>query len=53
MNEIINKLPSVIKTAHVVSAEGCTSMDRAHFDSAGYRELGKRYAKKMIEIKSK
>jgi len=53
MNTIINKLPTVIETAHVVSSEGCTSMDRAHFDSEGYRELGRRYAKKMIEVQAK
>lgn len=48
MNEIINKLPSVISTAHVISSAGCiASEDRIHFNSEGVRELGKRYAEKM------
>ncbi len=50
MNEIINALPKTIKTAHVISSEGLTAMDRAHFDSEGYRELGRRYAKKMLSL---
>lgn len=53
MNEIINKLPEVIPTAHVISSEGCKGMDYAHFDSEGYRILGKRYAEKMLSIKGK
>lgn len=51
MNEIINVLPETIPTAHVVSSEGCTKMDRSHFDSQGYRELGSRYAQKVLSLK--
>lgn len=50
MNEIINTLPQHISTAHVISSEGCTGQDEAHFDSEGYRLLGKRYAQKMLSI---
>ena len=50
MNAIINTLPSVIPTAHVISSEGCTGQDIAHFTSEGYRILGKRYAIKMLDI---
>lgn len=50
MNAIINTLPEVISTAHVISSEGCTGQDEAHFDAEGYRVLGRRYAKKMLEI---
>lgn len=51
MNAIINTLPDVIPTAHVISSEGLTGKDEAHFDAKGYRVLGKRYAEKMLEIK--
>ncbi len=50
MNKIIDRLPEQIPTSHVVSSDGCTIMDRAHFDSEGYREIGRRYAAKMLEI---
>lgn len=49
MNEIINTLPSIIPTAHVVSSEGCTSApDKLHFTSEGYRILGRRYARTLL-----
>ena len=51
MNEIINTLPDVIPTAHIVSSSGCTAQsDNVHFNSAGYRELGRRYAKVMLTL---
>jgi GH35 family endo-1,4-beta-xylanase len=51
MNEIIQTLPQVIPTAHVVSAEGCPSQpDHLHFSPEGYRELGKRYAEKIFPL---
>ncbi len=51
MNTIIAKLPQTISTAHVVSSDGCTdASDNLHFDSAGYRELGKRYGSKMLSL---
>ncbi len=51
MNEIIAKLPEVIPTAHVVSSAGCTHKgDRLHFNAAGYREFGKRYADEMLSL---
>ena len=50
MNPIINTLPDIIPTAHVISSEGCTAKDRAHFDAEGYRKFGKRYARKMLSI---
>ena len=49
-NPVINKLPEVIPTAHVISSSGCTeNFDRLHFDAAGYRELGRRYAMEMLK----
>ena len=51
MNRIIDDLPKTIPTAHVVSSEGCAGRpDRLHFTPAGYRELGKRYAEKMLSL---
>lgn len=54
MNKIIATLPQTIKNAHVVSSSGCTdAADNLHFNAAGYRELGKRYAEKMLSILNK
>jgi hypothetical protein len=50
MNTIINKLPNIIPTAYVISSSECTAQDNSHFDSEGYRELGKRYATKMLSL---
>ena len=50
MNPIINSLPEVIKTSHVISSRKCSAMDNAHFDAEGYREMGRRYGAKMLEI---
>ena len=51
MNATIDALPQTIHTAHVISSEGCTNgPDNLHFDAAGYRELGRRYAYKMLSL---
>lgn len=51
MNKIIDELPKTIPTAHVIASEGCAGRpDHLHFTPAGYRELGKRYAEKMLSI---
>lgn len=51
MNSIITKMPSLVKNAHVISAEGCPGKeDGLHFTAEGYRELGKRYAQKMLQL---
>jgi hypothetical protein len=50
MNAIINQLPHSIPTAHVISSAGCPSKDPAHFNSEGYRILGKRYAIQMLSL---
>ncbi|MCU7552115.1 hypothetical protein OCK74_23555 [Chitinophagaceae bacterium LB-8] len=49
-NVEVNKLPSLITNAHVISSAGLLGADGAHFSSASYREFGKRYAQKMIEL---
>jgi len=51
MNKIIATLPQTIKNSYVISSAGCTdAADNLHFDAAGYRELGKRYAEKMLSL---
>ena len=53
MNTIIDSLPQTISTAHVISSAGCTvAADHLHFNAAGYRELGKRYAAEMLPLLS-
>ncbi|SEC19101.1 protein of unknown function [Tenacibaculum sp. MAR_2009_124] len=50
MNSIINKVPETINNSHVISSRNCTTKDIAHFNSEGYREIGKRYALKMLDL---
>ncbi|WP_033410819.1 sialate O-acetylesterase [Segetibacter koreensis] len=51
MNTIIDNLPQTIPTAHVISSAGCTvAADHLHFNAAGYRELGRRYAAAMLPL---
>lgn len=50
-NAIIAELPRVIPNAYVISSSGCTAApDHLHFNAAGYRELGTRYAEKMLSV---
>lgn len=51
MNLIIDDLPKTIPTSHVISSAGCPCRpDHIHFNPAGYRELGKRYAVQMLSL---
>lgn len=50
MNPIINMLPNIVETAYVIPSTDCTAQDNAHFDAEGYRELGRRYATKMLTL---
>lgn len=51
MNEIIAKLPETIPNAAVVSSAGCKAgRDHLHFSPEGFRELGRRYAAKMLPL---
>lgn len=50
MNTIINRLPDTIPTAYVISSSGCAGQDNAHFNSEGYRILGRRYGMKMLSL---
>lgn len=54
MNPIIATLPQVIKNAAVVSSKGLScAADHLHFDAAGYRVLGRRYAEQMLKLMGK
>lgn len=51
MNRIIAALPETISNAHVISSAGCSvAPDKLHFNAAGYRMLGARYADKMLSL---
>lgn len=50
MNSIINSLPETIPTAYIVSSNECTGQDAQHFDSPGYRKIGRRYAVQMLSL---
>lgn len=50
-NQIMATLPQTLPNSYVISSAGCTDgPDNLHFSAAGYRELGKRYAEKMLEL---
>lgn len=51
MNKIIATLPQTIPNSYVISSAGCPQKgDNLHFTAAGYRELGKRYADRMLSL---
>lgn len=51
MNSIISKLPQTIPNSYVISSTDCTDADdNLHFNSAGYRKIGFRYAIKMLSL---
>ena len=51
MNPIIDAVPQTIPQAHVISSSGCdVNFDLLHFNAAGYRELGRRYAATMLQL---
>ena len=50
-NPVINRLPEVIPSAHVVSSKGCPwAPDSLHYSAEGYRILGKRFAEKVLSV---
>lgn len=54
MNEIIQTLPATIPTSTVISSDGlpCAN-DHLHFNAAGYREFGVRYATAYLNMMNK
>jgi hypothetical protein len=53
INEVFLTLPSVVPNTVVASTEGLLTLDGTHFDSAGQRELGKRYAEALFSLDSR
>ena len=50
VNEIVKRLPETLPNSFVISSAGIPcNPDRLHFTSPGLRELGSRYALKMLE----
>lgn len=49
-NTQVARMPSVVKTSHVVSSEGCpgNGQDPWHFNALGYRIIGSRYAAEAL-----
>jgi len=51
MNAIIATLPQTIPNSYIIPSGGCTAAaDNLHFNAAGYRRFGKRYAAKMLAL---
>jgi len=49
-NQIINTISKEITNSFVISSESCPSQnDGYHFNSEGYRMMGKRYGETMYE----
>lgn len=44
----VDKLYRTIPNVMVASSEGCPAGDQYHFNSAGYRTIGRRYGQKML-----
>ncbi len=50
-NKIMAKLPDTLPNSYVISSAGCTcNSDHMHFNPAGSREFGKRYAEKLLSL---
>jgi hypothetical protein len=51
MNKFIGMLPQTLPNSYVIPSTGCKGIaDHLHFSAEGYRELGKRYGQKMLEL---
>ena len=50
-SEILVNLPKVLPNSYIISSQGVKgSPDQFHFNTAGMRELGRRYAVEMLKI---
>lgn len=48
---ILVHLPEVLPNSYIISSKGCKGTpDQFHFNTAGMRELGKRYAAQMLKL---
>jgi hypothetical protein len=53
-NATIATLPGTLPNSYVISSKGVPDLpDNLHFNPAGYREMGKRYAVKMLSLLAK
>jgi len=53
-NSQIAKLAEILPAVRIISSAGCTAdADRVHFDAAGYREMGRRYAQAYLSTLEK
>ncbi|MEM9347824.1 MAG: sialate O-acetylesterase [Planctomycetota bacterium] len=52
INDVIGGLPEAVPNTAAVSSEGLRCYDRWHFDTKSQLELGKRYAKAMLELQA-
>lgn len=52
-NEMIVKQPDNIPNTACIVTDGLKAIDTAHFDTAGQRALGERYAEAMLELLKK
>jgi hypothetical protein len=46
----VQNLPKTLPNSYVISSSGLNVVDQYHFTAAGYREFGKRYGIKMLEL---
>jgi hypothetical protein len=50
--DVLAHLPEVLPNSYIISSKGVKgSPDQFHFNTAGMRELGRRYAVQMLKIK--
>ncbi len=52
INTELSKTPDSVSNCYLVSSDGLTNKDIYHFDSESQRELGVRYAQKVLEVVS-
>jgi hypothetical protein len=51
INEILERIPKIVKNTACVDATGLTpKSDLTHFDAESARELGRKYAEQMIKL---
>jgi hypothetical protein len=50
-NANVKNLPNTLPNSYVISSQGCEQRgDGLHFSAKGYREIGKRYGIKMLDL---
>jgi hypothetical protein len=49
-SKMVQDLPKTLQNSYVISSQGLNGRDQWHFTAESYREFGKRYALKMLDI---